>query len=109
MDLSDEKLRQLLELEAKATPWEWKIEEETGIITSWKDDEFNREINVCRADAVGPKHFVCESKDDKKNNIQFIASSRNHFRPLVEELLRLRKEIRYGKDSKASGGSRRIL
>ena len=75
MDLSDEKLRGLLELEASATDGPW--------------DYTGHQIKILNSDRTIAYTMSFSGADGS-----LIYESRNHFRPLVEEVLRLREELR---------------
>ena len=93
MDLSDEKLKQLLELEAKATPRPWRKSTTYcwSIVAHDNDDNsmptYKGDRRICQIDGPG----AMKEDIDAGENFEFILESRNHFRPLVEEVLRLRE------------------
>jgi len=99
INLSDDKLKELLELEAKATPGPWHFL--TRFPPSHADHGYRvvaelaskkADLIYCEADHcwIGKKGFTFGTQRDS----ELISESRNHFRPLVEEVLRLREDLR---------------
>lgn len=84
--LTDDELRELLELESKATPG------------PWRNSPLVNDSRLYPGSSVGTPSswFAVSGEDAKQNhaNARLVAAARNLARPLVEEVLRLRELLR---------------